>query len=114
MKIIIILLAVVMTATLFIGCGDTDTSDSTFTVSAIQDDPLAFSGIITIIGEVTTQQQGTFGIEDIHRRPCCSSFVLIVEYNGTMPQIGDTVHVTGSWHEAPDELIFLATSVSVK
>jgi len=119
-KIVIIMAFAILTAVSFAGCGGdrTNTADI-FSVSDVQDDPLAFTGEITITGVITEfarNNPAMFGIEYTARRPCCPAFILPVEYTGNepIPALGDEVNVTGSWGEELETGVFVFTATRLE
>lgn len=99
-KIVIAILAFTFALAIFSGCTSQATEDQNhpvFSVNDVQDDPLAFTGVITIHGVVTMHMPNGFGMEHTRQRPCCPEFVLHVAYNGTAPTVGTTVYATGSF-----------------
>ena len=120
-RIAIVLILFVLTVGFLTGCGGDRDDTTIFSVNDVQDDPLAFSGEITINGivsEFVLGNSAVFGIEYTMRRPCCPSDILYVEYIGNepMPAIGDEVNVTGSWGEELEagRFVFQATSFEIR
>ena len=116
-KFAIITIFIISISVLLVGCSGEQEPVNILTVEQISDDPTAFTGTITINGVVANSLSETFGIETPGAgRPCCPSFILPVEYNGTFPEIGDEVNVTGSWgNESIDGIpVFQATGVQIQ
>jgi len=121
-KNVIVMTFIILAVVFFAGCrGNSTSAANIFSINDIQNDPLAFTGEITINGVVSELAQDNpamFGIENPARRPCCPAFVLPVEYIGNqpMPAIGDEVNVTGSWGDEIETnlFIFQATSFEVR
>ena len=110
-KFAIIIIVLVFILAFFAGCTSQATQQQNhpiFSVNDVQDDPLAFTGVITIHGVVTMLTPDGFGMEYTRQRPCCPAFVLHVAFDGDAPAIGTTVYATGSFGHVP---VFQATEV---
>ena len=111
MKKFVALMIIAMLAAAFLtGCGGTNAD--VFSVSDVYDDPLAFTGEITIHGLVAELVQGNrFELAEPSTRPCCPAQYVLVEYHGELPGIGSEIHVTGSFFAARGGPVFHAAEV---
>ena len=102
-KIVFLTVIITLVIGIFVGCmgNGMDEKITILAVNDIKDDPMAFTGIITINGIVTEfskENSALFGIEDkTGTKSCCPNFVLYVNYDGDMPKLNDEVYITGSW-----------------
>ncbi len=93
---------------------------STLQVNQVAADPSAYSGTITVTGIMagtSSQDPNVFGIFDIKELQCktpnCNKVYLPVKHQGTMPNLGDEVQVSGSFTPVSGTYIFSATNVKV-
>lgn len=99
------------------GCNESKTLINVNEASA---DPAAYSGAISIVG-VTKAFSRTdttvFGLMDLKELQCttpnCNQPLLPVKYQGPLPQIGDEVHVTGSFTQVQGGYVFTASELKI-
>ena len=111
-RMIAFMIITVLAAAFLAGCsGGTDAN--VFSVHDVYDDPLAFTGEITIHGVVAwfAPGPGRFELADPTARPCCPANYILVEYDGALPEHGSEIHVTGSFVAEAGGPVFRATEV---
>jgi len=91
------------------------------TVSEISCEPQRFQGDVKVLAVVGAARpgEGLFGLMDRNEAQSncpvgCANFLLPVSWTGPMPELGQTVMVTGSIEKSPKGLVLVANQVEAQ
>ena len=102
-------ISIVIIACLFTGCGESPEVGRIFDVTEVSDDPLSFTGSITVNGVVADSDgSAVFTIQQKNKSACCAAVIIRAEYNGdnTLPKTLDEVNITGTFAEDEYGVVF--------
>ena len=110
MKKLLCISIVIAIACLFTGCGEnSEATDRIFDVTEVSDDPLSFTGSITVNGVVAESDgAAVFTIQQKNKSACCPAVIIRAEYNGgnTLPKTLNEVNITGTFAEDEYGVVF--------